>query len=253
MNITFIASIVGVILMVLRRLPEATISDRREQKTASTQATSTHAASSALFAKGLPIKAYSKTKVIAKQVSHKIGQFLLEAKGLKQAPKISYNFQKVFSKLKADTNAPLVKDEKYYINLIKRNPKDDSYYDLLGQYYLEEKKMEDALNVYEYLVSHAPTETTYWVRLGLAALFLQDFTKAESAYQKAVNLDPTNPSRFYNLALAQQGLKKFDLAVASMQKALDLDSKNQKYIDFHFEMESKAKIAIPLENIHKKE
>lgn len=250
MNITFIVSIVGVIFMVLRRLPEAV--DRTEKASSDSIASNT-TPNSILFAKGLPVKAYSKTKVLLKLVSHKVWQFLLEAKGLKQAPKISYNFQKVFSKIKADTNEALIKDEKYYINLIKRNPKDDSYYDLLGQYYLEQKKMDDALNVYEYLVSHAPTETTYWVRLGLAALFLQNYQKAEQAYQKAVSLDPTNPSRFYNLALAQQGLKKYALGVGSMQKALELDSSSQKYKDFLFELESKAKVSIPLENIHKKE
>ncbi len=253
MNITFIVSIVGVILMVLRRLPEATVLDKQAKINRQTTIESRANAGSLLFAKGLPVKAYSKTKVLFKLIGHKIWQFLLEAKGLKQAPKISYNFQKVFSKIKSDATTPLVKDEKYYINLIKRNPKDDSYYDLLGQFYLEEKKMEDAQSVYEYLVSHAPTQTPYWVRLGLSSLFLKNFKKAEQAYQKAVNLDPTNPSRFYNLALAQQGLRKYTLAAASLQKALELEPKNQKYIDFHFEMESKAKVAVPLENIHKKQ
>ncbi len=251
MNITFIVSILGVILMVLRRLPEATTFNRKKD-----EFNKDHAAPSAgslLGAKGLPVKAYSKSKVLSKLITHKVGQFLLEAKGLKQSPKISYNFQRIFKNVKADTNQPLVKDEKYYINLIKRNPKDDSYYDLLGQYYLEEKKMGDAVNVYEYLITHSPTETTYHVRLGLAALFMHDYKKAEQAYQKALQLDPTNPSRFYNLALSQQGLKKYDLAEKSMKKALELDPNNHKYKDFYFELESKAKTAVPLENIHKKE
>lgn len=252
MNITFIVSILGVIFMVLRRLPEATtqLKDKVEAKSPHPKAV---AAGSFLSAKGLPVKAYSKSKVILKTIGHKAGQFLLEAKGLKQAPKISYTFQKVFQNIKADTNTALVKDEKYYINLIKRNPKDDSYYDLLGQYYLEQKKMEDASNVYEYLVAHAPTETSYWVRLGLAALYMNNYKKAEQAYEKAVQLDPTNPSRFYNLALARQGMKKFALALEALKKALELDPDNQKYKDFSFELESKAKTAVPLDNIHKKE
>lgn len=253
MNITFIISILGVIFMILRRLPEATIQDKHKPDTKKDPRETVHKAGSILSAKGLPVKAYSKSKVLLKTIGYKAGQFLLEAKGLKQAPKITYTFQKVFQNIKADTNPSLVKDEKYYINLIKRNPKDDSYYDLLGQYYLEQKKMEDALNVYEYLVAHAPTETTYWVRLGLAALFLNDYKKAEQAYEKAVQLDPTNPSRFYNLALARQGLKRFAPALEAIKKALELDPNNQKYQDFNFELESKAKTAVPLDNIHKKE
>ncbi|QQS23358.1 tetratricopeptide repeat protein [bacterium] len=253
MNITFIVSILGVIFMVLRRLPEATIQDKNKPDSKKDRIEAANEAGSVLSAKGLPVKAYSKSKVILKTIGHKAGQFLLEAKGLKQAPKITYTFQKVFQNIKADTNPALVKDEKYYINLIKRNPKDDSYYDLLGQYYLEHKKMEDALNVYEYLITHAPTETSYWVRLGLAALFLNNYKKAEQAYEKAVQLDPTNPSRFYNLALARQGMKRFAPALEAIKKALELDPNNQKYQDFNFELESKAKNSIPLDNIHKKE
>ena len=78
--------------MVLRRLPEAV--DRTEKASSDSTASNT-TPNSILFAKGLPVKAYSKTKVLLKLVSHKVWQFLLEAKGLKQAPKISYNFQKV--------------------------------------------------------------------------------------------------------------------------------------------------------------
>lgn len=253
MNITFIISILGVIFMVLRRLPEATRQDQNKPDLKKQSLQIANAAGTVLSAKGLPVKAYSKSKVVLKTVAHKVGQFLLEAKGLKQAPKITYTFQKVFQNIKADTNPALIKDEKYYVNLIKRNPKDDSYYDLLGQYYLEQKKMEDALNVYEYLVTHAPTETSFWVRLGLAALYVNDYKKAEQAYEKAVHLDPTNPSRFYNLALARQGMKKFGPALEALKKALELDPRNQKYQDFNFELESKAKTAVPLDHIHKKE
>ncbi len=251
MNITFVLSALGVILMVLRHLPQAT----REQKQhkARKDASVGVPASEALQAKGLPARAYSKSLSFAKLLKHKLWQFILEAKGLKQSPKISYQFQRIFQTNEASETQPaLVKNEKYYIDLIKRNPKDNTYYDMLGQFYLEQKKMHDAVSVYDYLVNHAPTEAIFWVRLGLASLYLQEHQRAEEAYTKAVKLDPTSPSRFYNLALAQQGLKKYAAAVESLDKALHLEPGNRKYQDLRFELESKAKTTVPLENIHKK-
>ncbi len=250
MNITFVLSALGVILMVLRHLPQAT----REQKQhkAHKEASLGVPASEALQAKGLPARAYSRSLSFFKLLKHKLWHFVLEAKGLKQSPKISYQFQKIFQTGdNIDTQPALVKNEKYYIDLIKRNPKDNTYYDMLGQFYLEEKKMHDAVSVYDYLVNHAPTEAIFWVRLGLASLYLQEYARAEQAYTKAVKLDPTSPSRFYNLALAQQGLKKYVAAVDSLDKALHLEPSNRKYQDLRFELENKAKTTVPLENIHK--
>lgn len=235
--------------MVLRHLPQATRDDK--QLRAHKQAVQP-AAKEALQAKGLPARTYSRTLGVFKLLKHRVWQFVLEAKGLKQSPKISYQFQRIFNPKSGDAQPALIKNEKYYIDLIKRNPKDNTYYDMLGQFYLEQKKMHDAVNVYDYLVNHAPTEAIFWVRLGLASLYLQDYIRAEEAYLKAVKLDPTNPSRFYNLALAQQGLKKYNEAVKSLDKALHLEPNNRKYQDLQFEMESKAKTTIPLENIHKK-
>ena len=249
MNIAFVGSILAVIFMVLRRLPEATVMQQKEKSNAEAIVSDAH---NSLFDKGLPVRAYSQTKQFFLVFWHKVTQFLLEAKGLKQAPKVQYNFQKILPKRKADTNPPLIKSERYFIDLIKRNPKDYTYYDMLGQFYIEEKKMQDAIAVYEYLVNHVPTEATYWVRLGLSALYLHQYGKAESSYHKALQLDPSNPSRFYNLALALQGQKKFSEAITALNSALELDPNNQKYFDLRFEMQSKAKTTVPLENIHKK-
>jgi tetratricopeptide (TPR) repeat protein len=249
-NIAFVGSVLAVIYMVLRRLPEATTMHHKVTQQQKAVVEQTH---NSLFDKGLPVKAYSGTKKFFLLLWHRISQFLLEAKGLKQAPKVQYNFQKVAPGRKADVNPALVKSEQYFIDLIKRNPKDYTYYDMLGQFYIEEKKMTDAISVYDYLVNHAPTQVTYWVRLGLAALYIHDYAKAQMSYEKALKLDPSNPSRFYNLALALQGQKKYSEAVKALNSALELDHNNQKYFDLRFELESKAKTVVPLENIHKKE
>lgn len=247
-NLILILSILGVIILVVRRLPQA-VGEHKEEKSMR----DLDNGSDLLAEKGLPTKNVSKVKVAAKLVGHKIWQFMLEAKGLKHAPKISYNFKRILKKDKeAEVKPPIARGEDYYIELIKRHPKDLTAYDQLGQFYLEARKYSDAANVYDYLAEHQPTSHGYWAKLGLAHLHDQEFAKSSEAYEKSVKLDPSHPNRYYNLALALQGQKRWSDAVKALDSALELDSGNKKYFDLRFEMQSKAKTAVPVDNIHKK-
>lgn len=245
-NLTLLLSILGIIVLVLRKLPQAV----QQQESADNEIIES---SQALAEKGLPARAVSRTRTWLKLMLHKVWQFMLEAKGLKQAPKISYNFKRILRKAdQPESKTPIARGEKFYIDLIKRHPKDLTYYDQLGQFYMEARKHADSANVYEYLTKHDPANSSYYAKLGLSRLHLQQFDAAQSSYEKSLSLDPSNPSRFYNLALAFQGLKQWKFAAGALRKALELDSENQKYADLLFEMESKTKTSVPLENIHKK-
>ncbi len=248
-NLILIVSILGVIIMVVRKLPQA-VGEHQQDKLDDDSGLS----GEVLAEKGLPTKAASKAKSWLQITWHKLWHFMLEAKGLKHTPKISYNFKRILKKDKeAETKPPIARNEAYYIQLIKRHPKDLTHYDHLGQFYLEARKYSDAANVYDYLTEHAATNSSYFAKLGLSHLHDQEFAKSEAAYTQAVKLDPSHPNRFYNLALAFQGQKKFKQAVKSLDNALELDAGNQKYADLRFELETKAKTAIPVEKIHKKE
>ncbi len=245
-NLTLLLSILGIIVLVLRKLPQAV----KHQDAADNNS---YEPSQALVDKGLPAQNVSKIRAWLKMTMHKIWQFMLEAKGLKQAPKITYNFKRILRKTDQPENKPpIARTEKFYIDLIKRHPKDLTYYDQLGQFYVEARKHSDSANVYEYLTKHEPANSSFFAKLGLARLHLQQFDLAQEAYEKSLALDPSNPSRFYNLALAMQGQKQWKAAALSLRKALELDSTNQKYRDLLFEMESKSKTSVPLDNIHKK-
>lgn len=247
-NLILIASILIVIILIMRRLPQAVERHNEEQL-----ADESGQAGEALAEKGLPTKAASKIKAGSKVAWHKIWQFMLEAKGLKHAPKINYNFKRILKKdQEPETKPPIARGEDYYIKLIKRHPKDLGAYDQLGQFYLEARKYSDAANVYEYLAEHGPTNSSYFAKLGLSQLHNQEFARSEAAYQQAIKLDPSHPNRFYNLALAFQGQKKWKDAVKALDSALELDSSNQKYADLRFELETKAKASVPVEKIHKK-
>ncbi len=237
-NLVFILSVLGLVVWFLRKLPEATANV--ETKNVSSNIAVSHSLDKTLRSKGLPFISFSKTKNFFVVIFHKLTQFLLEAKGLKPGPKVRYNFKKILGTEKEqDKFAILVKDEGYYIQQIRKNPKNFVNYDLLGQYYIKEKKFDEAVPLYEYLTNHAPTEVSYWARLGLVSLHVKDFSKSVSSYQRAVDLDNSNPGRFFNLALAQSGLGEFASAINSISTALSLDPNNKKYQDYKFELESK--------------
>lgn len=242
-NLILIGSILIVIILIMRRLPQAVHKHNEEQI-----ADESGQAGDALAEKGLPTKTVSKIKAGSKVVWHKIWQFMLEAKGLKHAPKINYNFKRILKKdQEVEVKKPIARGEDYYIKLIKRHPKDLGAYDQLGQFYLEARKYSDAANVYEYLAEHSPTNSGYFAKLGLAQLHDQDFAKSEQAYKQAVKLDGSHPNRFYNLALAFQGQKKWKDAVQALDAALELDPGKQKYADLRFELDSKAKTSVRVE------
>ena len=246
-NLIFVASVLGIIILVFRRVPQAMqLGDEvREEEPAPSEL---------LSEKGLPAKAASKTKAFLKMIGHKVWQFALEAKGLKHEPKIKYNLKKIAGQeAQPEVKPPIARGEQYYIELIKRHPKDLSCYDQLGQFYIESRKYEDASNVYDYLCTHDPANGTYLARLGLSRLYMQEHKLASEAYEKAVEIDASHPSRYYNLALSYQGQRKWKKAVMALRKALELDTENNKYKDLLFELESKAKITVPVENITKKE
>lgn len=247
-NLILIVSILAVFILVVRKLPQA-VDEHTEEKLADNSGQ----AGEALAEKGLPTKTASRVKAGLKVVWHKIWQFMLEAKGLKHAPKINYNFKKILKKdQEAETKKPIARGEDYYIKLIKRHPKDLGAYDQLGQFYLEARKYTDAANVYDYLAEHGPTNSSYFAKLGLAQLHEQEFAKSEAAYKQAIKLDPSHPNRFYNLALTLQGQKKWKEAVQALDAALELDSGNRKYADLRFELESKAKTSVRVEKSPKK-
>ncbi len=246
-NLILILSILAVFILVVRRLPQA-VDEHKEEKLADDSGQ----AKEALAEKGLPAKTAWRIKAAAKVVWHKIWQFMLEAKGLKHAPKVNYNFKKILKKdNEAEVKPPIARGERYYINLIKRHPKDLNAYDQLGQFYLEARKYSDAANVYDYLAEHAPTNSSYFAKQGLAYLHDQEFKKSETAYLQAIKLDPSHPNRFYNLSLTYQGQKKWKDALNALDSALELDPNNQKYADLRFEVETKSNSAVEVEKNRK--
>ena len=231
-NIIFILAVLGVLLLIVRRLPEAASAQEREQPEAP--------AHEKLLAKGLPAIVFSRAETFLKFWIKKIWNFVLEAKDLRPSAAAGYRMKKMFSHSAAASKpavpaaslpaAPEEKNEQYYLDQIKKDPKNLSNYDVLAKFYLERNSTEDAKDIYQYLASHQPGSPEYWARLGYCFYLLKDFNKAAANYQKSLALDSTQPNRYYNLGLSWEGAGDLVEAVKNFETAAALEPAVKYYI-----------------------
>jgi tetratricopeptide (TPR) repeat protein len=229
-GIIFILCVLGILLLILRRLPEA--GNSAEQAPASS------GVHQKLLDKGLPAEALSKISTFSKFWTKKIWNFVLEAKDLKPHSAAGYQMKKIFNGrlpgFKAQAAKPAVpsevKDEQYFLDLIKSDPKSLFNYDLLGRFYLEKANFADARDIYEYLASHEPGNAEFHARLGFCLYQDKQFEKAALAYQKSLALDSTQPNRYYNLGLSLEGAGNLDEAVKNFEIAVSLEPTVKYYV-----------------------
>lgn len=228
-NITLICAILGIIILIVRRLPEVV---EQQQEAMDSR--------SDLAEKGIPLSSASKFWGRARYTFSRFWRFALEAKGVMPSAEVGYRIRKMLKKSRirpsgasADgasrTPSEVVRDEKFYLRLIKDYPKDLSHYASLGQHYIDNKNFIDAQNVYEYLVNHEPTNANFYAKLAFCKLQLRQFGDAIIYYEKSVGLDATHPNRFYNLSLALKSFNKTKKAMQALGRAIELEPENEKY------------------------
>ncbi len=115
--IVLLLSILGIIVLVLRRLPEADSLDKKE--------TAAHQRPERLMlAKGLPAQAASRSITAAKLATGKAWRFMLEAKGLRHTPAVTHKINKLWRRKVSQPAPPSIKidpsrGEIYYLDQIK--------------------------------------------------------------------------------------------------------------------------------------
>ncbi len=189
-------------------------------------------------AKGLPARAARRGKAVILVTIRKVWHFMLEAKGLRQAPAVTHKITKIWRKGNQQSHLPdpiippseAVRNEDDYLENIKKFPKDLDGYSQLGNFYIDQNNYEDAKNVFDYLTKHAPAQSEYWARLGYCQLQLEQHHTAIDSYNKSMALDSSHPNRYYNLALAYTGLQQWGNSAKSLRKALELEPHNVKYM-----------------------
>lgn len=234
-NIIFIISVLGVILIILKHLPEATAADNAGKQLAMPE--------QRLLDKGLPIVFASKLKIWVIFWGKRAWHFVLEAKGIKHQAQVGYRIKQLFKKKPSDKptvenvfkpmdiTTSITKDEAFYLHAIKENPKDLANYGGLAQVYLDSKNYREAKDIYEYLVKHDAGNANFYAKLGYVSYILENFENSVKAYENSLSLDSSHPNRYYNLGLAKRALGDQEAAHEAFSKALALDPQNQKYKD----------------------
>lgn len=82
--------------------------------------------------------------------------------------------------------------EQIYLKLIAESPKNPDYYVKLAQYYVKEKKYQEALVILTQGLSEAPQSVDLQVGLGYAYLKKGDLMLSQDAFDRAVRKNPTN-------------------------------------------------------------
>ncbi|MDR3642885.1 MAG: tetratricopeptide repeat protein [Candidatus Doudnabacteria bacterium] len=228
-NIIFILAVLGMLLIIIRRLPEAAAGQSGSAEASSGQK---------LAAKGLPVIELSKIRSTLRLWLKKLWNFVLEAKDLRPHSVTGYQMKKIFGDkftgaAKPAPPKPLttseVRNEQYYLNNIKLQPANFDHYDALGKFYISRENFSDASDVYIYLTNHRPANPDYHARLAFCHYQLKNFHKAAESYKASLALDSTQPNRYYNLGLCLEQDGNAQEAAVNFEKAASLEPSAKYY------------------------
>jgi len=92
---------------------------------------------------------------------------------------------------------------------------------LLGMIYEKQNKIDDAIDVFEYIVKLEPTASNY-TRLGYYYALNQDYKSAEKQFDKALEKEPLNSEILYLAGLNYIDSKKYEKAKKVLEESLYL-------------------------------
>ncbi len=232
-NILLIVSFLGIVLMILRHLPEAS-KIQPEQADPLAQK---------IKLKGLPWLDIPKFRTYFQRQSQRLWHFLLEAKDLRPSAAVGYRVKKIFGRNAVSAAAlPAARpipaqaenqtgepDDNYYLEKIKADPKNLQLYNQLGKFYLDSGQSADARDIFQYLVRHNMTNAEYYARLAQANYKLKDYGPAVENYAQSLAIDPSQPNRLYNKGVCQEALGQLNEAAETFKQAIVLEPRNIKF------------------------
>jgi tetratricopeptide (TPR) repeat protein len=227
-NIIFILAVLGILLIILRRLPE-TVPGQSGGKDA--------APGVKLAAKGLPVIQLSKIRSKLQLWLKKLWNFVLEAKDLRPHSSAGYQMKKIFGNTLPGVIRPAarplttseIKNEQFYLDNIKLQPTNFDHYDALGKFYISRENFTDATDVYLYLNNHRPANPDYHARLAYCYYQMKNYHKAAESYKASLALDSTQPNRYYNLGLCLEQDGNLPEAGLNFEKAASLEPSAKYY------------------------
>ncbi len=229
----FFIAVLGIIIIVLRHLPDAVEENRVDGIGSSDN----------LEKKGVVMNHPSGLATLFGFWRQRIWHFFLEAKDVRPGQRTGYKLKKMLKRTPNTDPQPIIlpaselgvmeirNDESYFLDKIKHEPKNLEHYRGLGLYYLDNKSYLEAKDVFLYLSKMSPGDSALYGRLGFVHFHLKEFSQSVEAYEKSVALDSTQPNRYFNLALAYEALGNHDKALESIRKCVNIEPGNQKYKD----------------------
>lgn len=100
----------------------------------------------------------------------------------------------------------------------------------LGLIYLKRDVPEKAEKIYKKLSYNFPNEACYFSNLGLALYTQKKLAEALEVYQIALQLDNTRAARFISLAHVLRELGKIEEAIANVKRAIEFEKSNIDYL-----------------------
>jgi len=120
--------------------------------------------------------------------------------------------------------------ERQFIKVIEKDPKSEAAYAGLGKLYLAQRKFDEAAQTYNFLVKHHPTNDGYHSSLGQIYHGQKLYDKAAVAYERAIELAPANSKRYINLGLTLEAQKHLEEAILNYRKAVEMEKDNPQFL-----------------------
>ncbi len=113
---------------------------------------------------------------------------------------------------------------------ITLNPEYGPIYHALGQIYLQQNQLVQALQSFEAAFQKDPTLFASYMNFAAINLNFRGYSEAKAAFEKAIAINPKSYDAHIGLGVALRGLGDFQGAKAEYKKAAEIDSKRTDYI-----------------------
>ncbi len=126
--------------------------------------------------------------------------------------------------------------ERFFIEVIKTNPREVEAYRGLGKTYLAMEKLKEAKETFEFLAKLKPDEDRVYNYLGMVAEAQGKKAEAIRYFEEAVRLNDKLAVRFYDLGRMYASVKRPAAALRNFARAAEIEPNNPKYLDQLLEM-----------------
>ncbi|HRQ45257.1 MAG TPA: tetratricopeptide repeat protein, partial [Candidatus Goldiibacteriota bacterium] len=116
--------------------------------------------------------------------------------------------------------------------LLAENPDNEEYYLLLAASYADNKQYDKAADVYKSGLEKFADSEKLNFNLGYVYDKMKDYDRAMAAFERIIKINPKNPDpyNYIGYTYAERG-EKLDKALELVNKALELDKENGFYMD----------------------